>query len=160
MILSRYADGLSLLDIDWEYPAGNGADYRKVPNSKKTYEIKGFPKLLKAVKKAITPKPLSIAVAGLERDMIAFYGNPTPQEIWDTVDFVNIMTYDLINRRDTATQHHTRKSHLLMARSGDASGLLCDQWMCIYHFSLVCHQSYAPPFTIHVLMSTTNLVLI
>ena len=107
MILSRYADGLSLLDIDWEYPAGNGADYRQVPNSKKTYEIKGFPKLLKAVKKAITPKPLSIAVAGLERDMIAFYGNPTPQEIWDTVDFVNIMTYDLINRRDTATQHHT-----------------------------------------------------
>ena len=54
----------------------------------------------------MAPKPVSIAVPGLERDMIA-YTPATAADIWAAVDFVNIMTYDLINRRDTETQHHT-----------------------------------------------------
>lgn len=38
--------------------------------------------------------------------MIA-YTPEQSQAIWDSVDFVNIMTYDLINRRDNETNHHT-----------------------------------------------------
>lgn len=38
--------------------------------------------------------------------MIAFTNNTIPK-IRSTVDFFNVMTYDLINRRDTHTNHHT-----------------------------------------------------
>lgn len=38
--------------------------------------------------------------------MIAFTAKQAPA-IWKSVDFVNLMTYDLMNRRDTVTAHHT-----------------------------------------------------
>jgi chitinase len=41
--IERKADRL---DIDWEYPGGNGANYRDVPNSQKTVEINAFSLLL------------------------------------------------------------------------------------------------------------------
>ncbi|KAF4341558.1 chitinase [Fusarium beomiforme] len=98
-------NGFDCVDIDMEYPGGNGADYKQIPNSKKTYEIKAFPKLLKEIKKFIGSKELSIAVPGLERDMIAYL----PEEsvlINQYVDSVHVMTYDLMNRRDKYTTHH------------------------------------------------------
>lgn len=49
---------------------------------------------------------MSIAVPGLKRDMIAFTKQQGPK-IWPYVDFVNVMSYDLINRRDNVTKHHT-----------------------------------------------------
>lgn len=103
MVTSLGFDGV---DIDWEYPGGNGADYIQNPNSGKTSEIESFPLLLAAIKSAIGDKLLSIAVPGLERDMIAYTAEQAPA-IWESVDFVNIMTYDLMNRRDNITTHHT-----------------------------------------------------
>ncbi|KAH7408011.1 extracellular chitinase [Cadophora sp. MPI-SDFR-AT-0126] len=99
--------GFDGVDIDWEYPGGNGADYKQNPNSGKVDQINTFPLLLAAIRSAIGPqKLLSIAVPGLERDMIAYTAEKAPS-IWEPLDFVNIMTYDLMNRRDNITKHHT-----------------------------------------------------
>ncbi|KAF2272374.1 glycoside hydrolase [Westerdykella ornata] len=104
MLENTGADGV---DIDWEYPGGNGADYKQVPNSEKVYEIEAFPKLLAAVRSAIgKDKILSIAVPGKKGDMIAFTEQAGPL-IWPSVDYVNVMSYDLMNRRDNVTAHHT-----------------------------------------------------
>ncbi|CZR54955.1 probable class V chitinase [Phialocephala subalpina] len=98
--------GFDGVDIDWEYPGGNGQDYRQTPNSEKVSEIETYPLLLAAIKSAIGDKLLSIATPGKIGDMIAFTPEQAPK-IWESVDFVNIMTYDLMNRRDNITTHHT-----------------------------------------------------
>ncbi|KAL2073872.1 hypothetical protein VTL71DRAFT_11198 [Oculimacula yallundae] len=99
--------GFDGVDVDWEYAGGNGADYKQKPNSGKVSQIETFPLLLAEIRSAIGPnKLLSIAAPGLQRDMIAY----TPEKasaIWTPLDFVNIMTYDLMNRRDNITKHHT-----------------------------------------------------
>ncbi|KAI4639963.1 hypothetical protein J4E93_008762 [Alternaria ventricosa] len=93
-------------DIDWEYPGGNGADYKQVTNWDQTYQIAAFPKLLATVRAAIGKKLLSIAVPGKEIDMLGYTRTTGPQ-IWPSVDFINVMSYDLMNRRDTVTKHHS-----------------------------------------------------
>ena len=49
---------------------------------------------------------ISAAVPGLTRDMLAFTYDTVPR-IMHHLDFLNVMTYDLMNRRDTVTKHHT-----------------------------------------------------
>ncbi|KAJ9150210.1 Chitinase 1 [Pleurostoma richardsiae] len=104
MVEATSADGV---DIDWEYPGGNGEDYKKVPNSKKTWETDAYPLLLAELRSALGAQALiSAAVPGLERDMMAFTQETIPR-IMRHLDFLNIMTYDLVNRRDNVTKHHT-----------------------------------------------------
>ncbi|MCJ1382776.1 hypothetical protein MMC17_005889 [Xylographa soralifera] len=98
------ADGV---DIDWEYPGGNGEDYKKIPNVARTWEIDAYPKLLSEIRSALGPhKIISAAVPGLLRDMLAFTKSTVPA-ISASLDFFNVMTYDLMNRRDSVTKHHT-----------------------------------------------------
>ncbi|KAL4782861.1 glycoside hydrolase superfamily [Aspergillus varians] len=104
MIEATGADGV---DIDWEYPGGNGEDYKQIPNAKKAWEIEAYPNLLAEIRAAVGPdKLISAAVPGLKRDMLAFTSTTLPS-ISASLDFYNIMTYDLMNRRDTITKHHT-----------------------------------------------------
>ncbi|KAJ5390395.1 uncharacterized protein N7496_001463 [Penicillium cataractarum] len=97
------------VDIDWEYPGhrGNGEDYKQIPNVEKAWEVEAYPKLLEEIRKALGPEKLiTAAVPGLRRDMIAFTKETIPA-ISGSIDFLNVMTYDLMNRRDTVTKHHT-----------------------------------------------------
>ncbi|KAE8377178.1 glycoside hydrolase superfamily [Aspergillus bertholletiae] len=95
------------IDIDWEYPGGNGDDYKVTPNDKKKDEIETYPLLLAALRKELgKDKLISIAVPGKRGDMIAFTKEQGPK-IFESVDMVNIMSYDLMNRRNNVTTHHT-----------------------------------------------------
>lgn len=49
---------------------------------------------------------MSAAVPGLPRDMLAFKHDTVPA-IMESLDFLNVMAYDLMNRRDDITKHHT-----------------------------------------------------
>jgi GH18 family chitinase len=63
--------------------------------------------LLAEIRAAIgADKLISAAVPGLERDMISFTWTTIPK-IYESIDFLNVMTYDLINRRDNVTKHHS-----------------------------------------------------
>jgi chitinase len=77
------------VDIDWEYPGGNGQDYKQNPNSSKRSEIQTYPKLLAEIKKAVGKKELSIAVPGLDHDMIAYTWEQVPK-INKIVDAVHV----------------------------------------------------------------------
>ncbi|ROW17233.1 hypothetical protein VPNG_01416 [Cytospora leucostoma] len=85
---------------------GNGENYKQVRNSTKAWEIEAFPQLLSELRAALGPDfILTAAVPGLQRDMIAFRKETIP-DINRSLDFVNVMTYDLMNTRDTMTKHH------------------------------------------------------
>jgi GH18 family chitinase len=104
MVDTMGADGV---DIDWEYPGGNRDDYKLIPNSERVWEIEAFVALLQEVRAAIGPdKILSAAVPGLERDLMAFTDSTIPR-IMKELDFINLMTYDMMNRRDTIVNHHS-----------------------------------------------------
>lgn len=106
------ADGV---DIDWEYPGGNGEDYKQIPNSEKAWETEAYPLLLSEIRSALGPnKIISAAVPGLPRDMLAFTKTRIPA-ISASLDFFNVMTYDLMNRRDNITKHHTGIAQSLIA---------------------------------------------
>ncbi|CAM1508580.1 Fc.00g054280.m01.CDS01 [Cosmosporella sp. VM-42] len=98
------ADGV---DIDWEYPGGNRDDYKAVPNSEREWELEAFVHLMEDLRDALGPdKIISAAVPGKDCDLMAFTSSTVPR-IMQQVDFLNIMTYDLMNRRDSITKHHS-----------------------------------------------------
>lgn len=81
---------MAATDIDWEFPGGNGQDYRQTPNSDKVWEIDAFPLFLQAIKDAVGQDvELSIAAPGRVEDMIA-YTAENVAKINDIVDYVNV----------------------------------------------------------------------
>lgn len=87
--------------------SGNRDDYKTIPNEERSWEIEAFVQLLTDLRATIgTEKILSIAVPGLKRDLMAFTEDTVPR-IVAQVDFINVMTYDLLNRRDTMVKHHS-----------------------------------------------------
>lgn len=76
-------------------------------NSEKKWEIEAYPLLLGEIRAALGKnKLITAAVPGLEEDMIAFTDNTVPR-IMRHLDYLNVMTYDLMNRRSTVTKHHS-----------------------------------------------------
>ena len=87
--------------------SGNRDDYKIIPNSERVWEIEAYIQLLIHLRTALGPdKVISAAVPGKECDLMAFTSSSIPR-IMDQVDFLNIMTYDLLNGRDNFTQHHS-----------------------------------------------------
>ncbi|OQP63159.1 glycoside hydrolase [Niastella vici] len=92
------ADGI---DLDWEYPAISGyPGHRFVPEDKPN-----FTQLVIQLRKAIgTQHVISFAAGGFSQylqEAIEW------KKVMAVVDFVNLMTYDLINGYSTVTGHHT-----------------------------------------------------
>ncbi|RYP02831.1 hypothetical protein DL765_010676 [Monosporascus sp. GIB2] len=85
-------------------------DYKQVLNEQKAWEIGAYPLLMAEVRTAIGPdKLISVAVPGLPRDVLPFTAEALPT-IMESVDFLNVMTYEMMNRRDTVTKHHAGKA--------------------------------------------------
>lgn len=92
------ADGI---DLDWEYPAISGyPGHRFVPEDKPN-----FTQLVIQLRKAIGMQHvISFAAGGFSQylqEAIEW------KKVMAVVDFVNLMTYDLINGYSTITGHHT-----------------------------------------------------
>lgn len=86
---------------------GNRDDYKTIPNSQREWEVEAFVELLVELRRALgRDKLLSVAVPGMERDLMAFTKDTVPRLI-EQLDFINVMTYDLMNRRDTVVRHHS-----------------------------------------------------
>lgn len=86
---------------------GNRDDYKEIPNSEREWEIEAFVKLLQQLRETLgDDKLLTIATPGKEIDLMAFTEATMPR-ILKAVDWINVMTYDMMNRRDTTVQHHS-----------------------------------------------------
>lgn len=98
-LLVRYeADGI---DLDWEYPAVEGPPGHPY----KPEDKQNFTALLRELRQTLGSRYIiSFAAGGFEdymKDAIEW------QEVAPLIDFVNLMSYDLVNGYSKVTGHHT-----------------------------------------------------
>lgn len=112
--------GIDGLDLDWEYPAIEGFPGHKFTAADKD----NFTELLKALRYEIGKDYLLTFAAG------GFVKYLEQSIDWDTVvplvDFVNLMTYDLVGGYATVTGHHTPLHNQL---PGEESTSRCVNWL-------------------------------
>ncbi len=98
-LLNTYqADGL---DLDWEYPAIEGYPQHKFTPADREH----FTELVTSLRKAFGRKyELSFAAGGFTQYLEQSIDWP---KVMAQVDYVNLMSYDLINGYSTVTGHHT-----------------------------------------------------
>lgn len=108
------------LDLDWEYPAIEGYPGHKYAEADKN----NFTELIKALRKEMDNDYLLTFAAG------GFVKYLEYSVDWDAimplVDFVNLMTYDLVGGYATVTGHHTP---LHDYRPGQESTDKCVNWL-------------------------------
>lgn len=112
--------GIDGLDLDWEYPAIEGFPGHKFDAADKN----NFTELVKALRQEMGNDYLLTFAAGgfvqyLEKSI-------DWSAVMPVVDFVNLMTYDLIGGYDTVTGHHAQ---LYDYRAGQESTAKCVNWL-------------------------------
>jgi chitinase len=109
--------GIDGLDLDWEYPAIEGFPGHKYDSADKN----NFTELLKALRHEMgNTYLLSFAAGSFERYL--------QQSVdWDKamplVDFVNLMTYDLVGGYSTVTGHHAPLQDYLPGQESAAKSI-------------------------------------
>lgn len=108
------------IDLDWEYPAIEGYPGHKYDKADKD----NFTELVKALRKEMGEKYiLSFAAGGF----IKFLEESVDwNAVMPLLDFVNLMTYDLVSGYSTVTGHHTL---LYDYKPGQESTSKCVNWL-------------------------------
>ncbi|MBJ6369132.1 glycoside hydrolase family 18 protein [Snuella sedimenti] len=90
------------IDIDWEYPTIPAANTKARPEDKQNFSL-----LTKELREALNTlnrkQTLTFASAGWKN----YYKNIELQEVMKYVNYMNIMTYDLVGSSSPYTGHHT-----------------------------------------------------
>jgi chitinase len=117
-LLRQY--GIDGLDIDWEYPAIEGYPGHKYDSSDRN----NFTLLLRALRKEMSNDFLLSFAAGGFVKYLQYSIDWTA--VAPLVDFINLMTYDLVGGYSTVTGHHTPlKSYMTDQQSVDR----CVDWL-------------------------------
>lgn len=117
-LLRKY--NLDGIDLDWEYPAIEGFPGHKYDKSDK----ENFTELLRELRKEMGNELLlSFAAGGFVTYLEASIDWPA---VLPFVDFINLMTYDLVGGYATVTGHHTP---LYSYKSGQESTDKCVSWL-------------------------------
>ena len=108
------------LDLDWEYPAIEGYPGHKYDAKDKA----NFTLLVKELRKVMGSKYLLSFAAG---GFVKFLEESIEWEkVMPSLDFVNLMTYDLVGGYSIVTGHHTPLSDY---RPGQESTAKCVNWL-------------------------------
>jgi chitinase len=89
------------IDLDWEYPAIPGPpDHKYAPEDKRNFTL-----LVQELRKTLgNENEISFAAGGTQRFLEE---SVEWSEVMEIVDFVNLMTYDLVGGGSPITGHHT-----------------------------------------------------
>lgn len=112
--------GIDGLDLDWEYPAIEGYPGHKYDSADKN----NFTRLLQSLRREMGNDYLLTFAAG---GFIKYLEQSIDwNAVMPLVDFVNLMTYDLVGGYATVTGHHTL---LYDYRPGQESAAKCVNWL-------------------------------
>ena len=112
--------GLDGIDIDWEYPCSSQAGIASDPKDRENFTL-----LLKALRERLGSRSLSIAAGAGEY----FIEGTELAEVADSVDDVQILTYEMRNGFMNEAGHHAA----LRPGAGDSSGLSTVDMVELFH---------------------------